>query len=254
MSDSTIATAADYADAMITARKARNWLFWVLFIVLLGQLAIFFVARYSPDLLTKSSDSSAPAAAQVDVPAVAGDGEVPATQSIEITLPAPAPVVDVPVASGQSSALADWLHYFANGTALVGILSVAILAIVLLLIIQIMLIGRLIGVSQVTSAFIWTIVLGVLLFPWQAYLNFPGLGDTSFRLPGVLFTWSEVISQARFSADQLDVAVLKWARFVGFPVVALIILIIVQVKSRRGLKLALGETEPIVIETGVDRA
>src|SRR5687768_12136050 len=43
----TIATAADYADAMMTARKAKNLLFLLLLLVLLTQLAIFFVAGYT---------------------------------------------------------------------------------------------------------------------------------------------------------------------------------------------------------------
>ena len=43
----TIATAADYADAMMTARTAKNWLFLLLLIVLLTQLTVFFLARYS---------------------------------------------------------------------------------------------------------------------------------------------------------------------------------------------------------------
>src|SRR5687767_10687633 len=42
-----IATAADYADAMMIARRAKNWLFLLLLLFLLAQLAIFFVARYT---------------------------------------------------------------------------------------------------------------------------------------------------------------------------------------------------------------
>src|SRR5438045_2696468 len=42
----TIAVAADYADAMMTARRAKNWLFILLLLVLLTQLVLFFLLRF----------------------------------------------------------------------------------------------------------------------------------------------------------------------------------------------------------------
>src|SRR4051812_4137934 len=47
MAQSHIATAADYADAMMTARRAKHALFLILLVVLLAQLAMFFIARYT---------------------------------------------------------------------------------------------------------------------------------------------------------------------------------------------------------------
>ena len=106
----------------------------------------------------------------------------------------------------------------------------------LLLIVKIMLVGRLIGVARLTSAFIWTVVLAALLFPWQAFW-----ADYDFKIPGALYTWNELVHRVNFRTDQKDQTVLFWARFVAFPVVALIILLTIQVKSRRGLQQALGE-------------
>src|SRR5688572_32827768 len=40
-----IATAADYADAIMTARRAKNTLFLLLLLILLAQLALFFLGR-----------------------------------------------------------------------------------------------------------------------------------------------------------------------------------------------------------------
>ena len=45
MPPSPLATAADYADAMMIARRAKNWLFLLLLLFLLIQLSAFFVAR-----------------------------------------------------------------------------------------------------------------------------------------------------------------------------------------------------------------
>ena len=227
----TIATAADYADAMITARRAKNWLFTLLLLILLTQLTIFFVARYTDALEGAISGVQTGDAATVRV-------EPTTAPAQPITLPAQ----DAP---GQSRT-GRILEYLIGGTTFLGMGSIIVLGVVLLLIVLIMLIGRLIGVSRVTSAFIWCVVLGVLLFPWQAFLTYPGLAGTDFRIPGVLYTWSEVAQQARFGINEsMDgmMQSLKWARFVGFPIVALIILLILQSKSGRGLKLALGEAD-----------
>ena len=55
MPHSPIATAADYADAMLTGRRAKNILFLMLLLMLLGQIAIFFVLRTQPGLVNLSS-------------------------------------------------------------------------------------------------------------------------------------------------------------------------------------------------------
>lgn len=211
----TIATAADYADAMMTARRAKNWLFLILLLMLLVQLSLFFVARYT----------------NLIIPA---DPPVAAT-----TEPATRPAVSTGV---------DKLHYISGVSTFLGTILPPLLAAVLLLIVNIMLIGRLIGVARVTSAFVWCLVLVVLLFPWQAFLNNATFTAVDFKIPGVLYTWDELILTARFQPARWEEAVLKWARFVVFPVVALLLLLVIQVKSNRGLRQALGEAPPDAVE------
>ncbi|MGB7156839.1 MAG: hypothetical protein WBD40_02160 [Tepidisphaeraceae bacterium] len=209
MADS-IATAADYADAIMTARRAKNTLFLLLLLILLAQLALFFLGRN--DVLNFTGGAGATV-------------EVPATTQPTTTASAIDPV---------------WiakLEYLVNLTAYLGIVLTIVLAVVLLLIVKIMLVGRLIGVARLTSAFIWTVVLAALLFPWQAF--WPDNFD--FKLPGALYTWDELVHRVKFRGELADSTVLFWARFVGFPVLALIILLSIQVRSRRGLQQALGE-------------
>jgi hypothetical protein len=57
----------------------------------------------------------------------------------------------------------------------------------------------------------------------------------------VLFTWDDLML-AKFPTTDLSYAILKWARFFIWPLVALILLLVVQVKSSRGVKQALGES------------
>ena len=216
MADS-IATAADYADAIMTARRAKNTLFLLLLLILLTQIALFFLGRH--DVVDLSGDAAATAAT---------------TQaSATVDLPGTQPVTArVSTATWRSA-----LEYLIGLTAFLGIALTIVLAIVLLLIVKIMLVGRLIGVSRLTSAFIWTCLLAALLFPWQAF--WPD-NEFKFKVPGALYTWNELVHRVNDQPTRDD-AVLFWARFVGFPVLALIILLSIQVKSRRGLQQALGE-------------
>ena len=222
MPPSNIATAADYADAMMIARRAKNVLFFLLLIMLLIQIGTFFVARMT-------------------------DRVIPTTPSLADTVtPATHPATTQPLATLRDKAFAPAvLRYLTALIDFLGIVFILVLGVVLLLIIKIMLVGRLIGVAQVTSAFVWCVFLGILLFPWQAFLqNTDFSGD--FKLPGVLYTWPELIHPtlgAKFSTADLYQSILRWARFVGWPVVALILLLMIQAKSSRGLRAALGESE-----------
>jgi hypothetical protein len=214
MADS-IATAADYADAIMTARRAKNTLFLLLLLILIAQLTLFFLGRN--DVLNYPSAVAANAA--------------PAIEAGATSQPTSAPSIDP-----------GWiakLEYLVNITAYLGIVLTIVLAVVLLLIVKIMLVGRLIGVARLTSAFIWTVVLGALLFPWQAF--WPDDVTFNFKVPGALYTWDELVRRVKTRTEMADSTVLFWARFVAFPALALLILLVVQVKSRRGLQQALGE-------------
>ncbi|MGA2500787.1 MAG: hypothetical protein ABSH20_23870 [Tepidisphaeraceae bacterium] len=191
----SIATAADYADALLVARTARNWVFTLLLVMLLAQMGLFFAYRYWH------------------------------------ALPADAPSV---------------LHYALGGCGFLAMVLIVLLSLDMLLILHVMLVGRLIGVSHVTRAWLATVVLALLLFPWQAFLNNADLTATEFRIPGVIFTWEELVKYARFPTGEFKVAVLRWARFVMFPVLAIVLLFVIQSRASRGLRLALGEEKPAV--------
>src|SRR5882672_4422300 len=77
MPPSNIATAADYADAMMIARRAKNLLFFLLLLMLLLQLTIFFVARLTPHVLP---DAAGPTDASMTAATLPTTG--PTTQPI----------------------------------------------------------------------------------------------------------------------------------------------------------------------------
>src|SRR4051794_19939001 len=80
MPPSNISTAADYADAMMIARRAKNWLFLILLLFLLAQLAIFFVARYS-NYVIPSAPTAQPSLAETDPSVTARPATLPTTRT-----------------------------------------------------------------------------------------------------------------------------------------------------------------------------
>jgi hypothetical protein len=220
MATSPVATAADYADAMMSARRAKNVLFLLLLLIIVVQVAIFAILRRNPALfdLTNVSASTTPTSNQI-------------------------------ISLRVMQAITSWADFC-------GIALVIVLSFVLLLLVKIMLVGRLIGVSKVTSAYLWCLLLMVLVFPWQSVLLSPinappsqvDSADTKFRVTGILYTWGEIthpVQGARFEnpSGKWTASVLHWARYVGFPVLGLILLLVIQTKSSRGMRLALGEVE-----------
>lgn len=249
----TIAVAADYADAMMTARRAKNWLFILLLLVLLTQLTIFFLLRFH--VLRLNGDVTVTVPTGVEATTQAADGT---------TQPA-APATT----ESRTFDVGDLLRYVIPVTDFLGVTLVVVMAVVLLLIVMIMLVGRLIGVSHVTSAFIWCVLLAVMVFPWQAFLlgsyraarpASPGEADMAphhdadpqFKIPGALYTWEELRRDYNFDNQSGLQDALKWARFAGFPILALLLLLMVQAKSSRGLKYALGESEVQVEVSGIN--
>lgn len=215
MTDPAIATAADYADALLTARRAKNLLVLIVLLMLLIQLAVFFLAKYTGWVY-------------------------PLTSS-----PAPA-------TSPSTSARAnDIMHYLIGGSDFIGVAGTILIGLVLYLIVQIMVVGRLIGVSRVISALVWTFVVLILVFPWQAFLRDSAFTSREWVFPGALYTWEELINRVtigtRGQQEEINILVLHWARFVAWPLIAVILLLSIQIKSNRGLRQALGEE---VIDTG----
>ncbi len=219
MIEASFAARADYADAILIARRAKNWLFFVLIVVLIGQIGLFFAVRQTDFLASAMVTGSATPAA-------------------------------------QPSAGARVLQYLVSLSGFAGLIASGLLCVVTALLVKIMLTARTLGAAKLTSAFVRATLLALLLFPWQAILAGPTISTppdavrTDFKLPGVLYTWSELIHPqlgAKFSSAEIptEYKVLRWARFVGFPAVAVLILLSVQVKSSKGIKDALGEDEPV---------
>ena len=228
--DPSIALAADYSDALITARRAKNLLVLLVLLMLLGQLALFFTAKYTNVIPVQSSPTAVSIGQGVDA-------------AMASTMP------DMPVVQPTTSAKSiELLQYFVALTEFLGITLSVVLSVSLLLLVMVMLVGRLVGVSRLVSAFMWSLILIVLLFPWQAFLADAHFAS-DFKIPGVLYTWAELVRFAKLGVSgpvELKLLILHWGRFVAFPVITVIITIMIQVKSNRGLREALGEVDAVM--------
>jgi hypothetical protein len=226
--DPAIATAADYADALIVARRAKKLVILVMILLLLGQVAIFSVAKFA------------------DVPL-----NPPVTWN---TGPTTSPTtMQAAILAGQDRHLA--LVYLTSITLHLGMLLAFVLPVLLMLTAGVMLVGRLVGLGPTMHALILSLVVLLLMFPWQTLLSIDAASGRDFVLPGVMYTWRDVVENARHVPEGLNQQVLYWARFYVWPIITMVLLLRIQLRSGRGLRMALGETrrdEASAIVTSTD--
>jgi hypothetical protein len=210
MAQPHLAASADYADALLAARKAEAIFTLLILFVLVAELSLFFVLRFYWPLK-----------------------------------PFPAPV---------EQHARDLVQYGVGLLDFGALVLPALLSLALLIILQVQLVGRLLGAGQMTSAFFWSVLLALLLFPWQAVLNNPAINSDpvadalGMKIPGVVFTWAE-ISNSNVGASFHGTQFLHWARYVGFPVLSILILTTIHFKTRRSLRQSLGEDQIVVATT-----
>jgi hypothetical protein len=246
MTSTPLAIAADYADALMTARRARTLLALAIGFLLVVQLAVFFLAKY--DVLGLGTPT------KVAVPVIA------ATQPAEgatATQPATAPTATV-TATTVSFDATPYVRYAVPLINFAVIVLAMLLVVTMLLLVVIMLVGRLVGVSHVTAAFLWSALFLILVIPWQTFFiptesyavtgsSIPGMIEVpeqpALKMPGALYTWPELKRDYKFENSPMPTAAWMWGRYAGLPGLALLVLLLALFKSGRGLKFALGEAE-----------
>jgi hypothetical protein len=248
MTQSNLATSADYADALLTARRVKTVVSVLLFLLLFTELALFFVLRYKPlptgPSLTKQEQYTRDLT-QYFVGLLDFGG---------LILPA---------------LLAAVLYVILN-VQLVG---------------RLIGVGRIVsalvwGIVLILLLFPWQAVLNNPAINYDETENAIGM-----KIPGVVYTWAEVSDPwlgARFGLDadvsgatasavtggdrslktdmemrsdrakdhphQQAESLLHWARYVGFPLLSMLILTVIHFKTHRGLRQSLGEDQ-IIAET-----
>jgi hypothetical protein len=256
-----LAVSADYADALLVARKAKTLLFLLLMLGLLAQIAIFLCVKFNVIKVGEDGSATVSTPSKVETSTSSATTEPTTNESTTSTLSVQTREKAVTVhGKNVTGAIFAWI---VNCVVFLGAIFSIVMSIVVLLIVLTMLVGRLLGVANTTSAFVWAVLLAALMFPWQLFYSPETSRDTmstssadirldDYRFPGATYSWGELKQGVTFKSDETKIAILRYARFVGYPFVALVILFLVQAKSGRGVKYALGEAEVHVDVTTTD--
>jgi hypothetical protein len=197
----------DYGAALRTVRAARGVFITLLILSLLIHVGAFCAVRWGHVLESAKM--------------VEKDVTAPATTTID-TSPETTDTI------GWSSFWRGSLEAVLPLTSFVGLMCCGLLAICFFTSAYVCLSGGLGGVRGSLSAFFWTLVLLALLFPWARWLQ-------GVQVPGVFFTFGELDKLTTEFADRLH-EVLFYVRYLGYPVLALLIVLVGDGRYSRGYR------------------
>ena len=118
-------------------------------------------------------------------------------------------------------------------TEFLGEVSCALLTMAFLFSALVCLSGGLGGVRGSISAFFWMLVLMAVLFPWGRWL---GGTPEMVQIPGVYFTFDELCHLPESFSHRLD-EVIHYVRYLGYPLLALLIAFTGDRRFARGYRL-----------------
>lgn len=117
------------------------------------------------------------------------------------------------------------------------VLAAALYCLTILFTLKVSLLGRLGGINHICRAFFLSLVVVVLLLPWQVV--FGGV------VAGAVYTPDELLSSCAAERCGIFAAVLYYLRFVGYWVLVMLLLIFSQLRSSRWTKATLRRLEVI---------
>ena len=216
---------SEYADAFKSARCAKN-IFWLLLgLAILAQMASFILVEFVDvlDLQAKQAPATPPArrARATTHPATMAASTMPASA------PAAAPGTMAASKVSYAGLWHDTLAWVLPATKILALVLAILLALAMLFCVKISLLGHLGGVSGFVSGFFWSLILVALVTPWQQVLN-------SAYVTGALFNLTEMLNQVNQAKPAVSDKTSYYACFLGYPFVALLVWLIVQLKFAAG--------------------
>jgi len=128
----------------------------------------------------------------------------------------------------------SWVIRFLNGVL---ILAATLYWLTTLFSLKVSLIGRLGGINHISRAFFLSLIMLVLLLPWQLVLGSVVLGAT--YTPNELAQWHQAKTDGMFGI------ILYYLRFCGYWILVLLLLLFSQARSSRWAKAILRRLEVI---------
>jgi hypothetical protein len=205
------ATLRDYEGALRTIRGARGVFLLFLILSLLVHVAAFASVRWGNIL---------GAAAELEAGIASTQPGVESPDGPE------------PEKAGRTALAANLIELLLPLAEFVGQISCGLLALCFLASAQVCLAGGLGGVRGSLSAFFWMLVLLALLFPWARWFH----GDLQVQVPGVFVSFVELQDYKPEFPNALTQA-LSYLRFLGYPLLALLIAFVGDSRYARGYRL-----------------
>jgi len=218
----------EYAVAFRSIRAGKNFFAIVIALCIVAQLAGFIMVRF---------------AGVTDPPAAAccGSSGRPDRPPVELD----------PAAVQRAATWRNVIRWALPATKFAAPAACLLMLFVLTLAVNLSLLERVGGVAGFISAFFWALILLAMLIPWQ---HAPW---TSYAR-GALFNLRDLRVATRDlaadSATALD-RIIYFVRFIGYPVLALLVWLVVQVKFARGymrVDFTPGVSEPVASSPPAD--
>lgn len=249
----------DYGVALRTLRSGRNFLGYVLFFSVMLQVVGFILMRFTtqpyrastpvivvhhlPRHRSALSNSNRHPVLRAGLPESLQGFAASGTEGQSIENYQSDRMVLGEKAGRRLNLRRQWresYYLIAPITQLLGLLASGSQAIIIFVTLLVILVAQAPGVANMTRSFIWSVILLFMVFPWQYVL--PG-----FPIPGVLYGWHELHSTLALAflpppghGISFDQRILIVGRYVLWPVLALVVMLVTAERFRAGVRLAIG--------------
>ena len=214
---------SDYGVALRTLRSARGWLGFALVTCVLLQFIGFAILKWTQQPYTSMHPQRALIGPTL---APSEDRLYPGTEQ-----------------SRRLNIRPQWDTTYALAvpvTQLVVLIAVSSQTIILFLTLLVVLVAQAPGVTQLTKSLIWSVLLLFMFLPWQYFAR-------DFPIPGVIYSYHELLRLlGPIVAPEPDhlastwQVVLLYLRFLGWPILGLLVLLITAERFRAGIMIAIG--------------
>jgi hypothetical protein len=217
---------SDYGVALRTLKTARAWLAFVLFACVVAQFIGFTLMWWTPQPYERMTPAYRnPVGLQISAGGV--------TASVGNARPDDVRWLNV----RQGKWSWDFFYTtFVAVTQLASVIAVSSQAIIVFVTLLVMLVAQSPGVAQMTRCLNWSVLLAFMFLPWQYFAR-------DFPIPGVIYGYSELmrlIGPHVVHAPDADQVWLVYSRFVVWPVIGLLALLISLERYRAGISIAIG--------------
>ena len=194
----------EYDEAFGSIKAGKNLFLVAVLVAFLVQLAGFVVVNYA---------------------GVLDAGLAPAPEAAE---KAETPIKPQEVREGPAywNKALSWAMRLSKVTTL---LAALLLSVTLAFTVLLSLVGRLGGAAGFTGAFLWSLILAALCVPWRNLFGIDYISGAGYSLDKLVAAMANV----RFDGASLAERMLYYARFVGYPVVTLLVWLVVCLKFSR---------------------